>query len=516
MNIRVRAGDAGSARAELVVLPLAVGEEDGRTVRAFARSRGGTGLRRAIAATRFRGRESQVASIPLADGRRRTLCLVGLGEPGAIDVDAWRRAAGRGRKAADAAGAKSVAIAVDERAGDRAHLVALAEGFRLAGYRFDKYKSSPDAPPPIEDLILVAPSPPPAGALTPDWKMLDAMLEAVETVRDLVNEPAAAKTPKHLAALAKRIGEEAGIAVEVWDRKRIEAERMVGLAAVARGSEEDPRLIRMRYRGSEARRRVALVGKGVTFDAGGLSLKSPKAMETMKHDMAGGATVIAVMAALGHLRPPIEVEGFIPATENLPSGTAQKPGDVLRLRNGKTVEVLNTDAEGRLILADALALAAAGKPDAVIDVATLTGACVVALGPQVAGIFGNHQPLVDCLIAIGRETGDSLWQLPLVREYREDLKSTVADLKNVGGSNGGSITAALFLEEFVGNVHWAHLDIAGPAFAERDLPYTPKGGTGFGVRTLVRYLLETAREESRGTRHPPAKRRRSASHRSRS
>jgi leucyl aminopeptidase len=191
---------------------------------------------------------------------------------------------------------------------------------------------------------------------------------------------------------------------------------------------------------------------------------------------------------------PIDVEGFVPATENLPGGKAQKPGDVIRYRNGKTVEVLNTDAEGRLVLADALALAAASKPDLIIDLATLTGACVVALGPQVAGLYGNDQPTVDRLIALGRDSGEPLWQLPLVPEYRDDIKSAVADLKNVGGGTAGSITAALFLQEFVDGARWIHLDIAGPAFAEKDLPYAPKGGTGFGVRTLLRYLDELASE----------------------
>ncbi len=413
-----------------------------------------------------------------------------------LDLDAWRRAAGRGRKAAEGTGARRVAIAADARAGDTAHLLALAEGFGLAGYRFEKYKSRDDKPKPVEELTLVTPAAPPERALDRTWKDLEIMLAAVSLVRDLVNEPAGVKTPAYLGTLARRLGKEAGIGVEVWERRRIVAERLEGLLAVARGSTEDPRFIRLRYRGKGARRRVALIGKGITFDSGGLSLKPAKSMETMKCDMAGGATVLAVMTALGRLKPAIDVDGFVPATENLPSGTAQKPGDVIRYRNGKTVEVLNTDAEGRLILADALAIAAAEKPDVIIDLATLTGACVIALGPQVAGIYGNRQPIVDRLVALGRETGEPLWQLPLVPEYRDDIKSAVADLKNVGGGTAGSITAALFLQEFVGDTPWIHMDIAGPAFAEKDLPYAPRGGTGFGVRTLVRYLFEVAAERS--------------------
>jgi leucyl aminopeptidase len=215
-------------------------------------------------------------------------------------------------------------------------------------------------------------------------------------------------------------------------------------------------------------------------------------METMKCDMAGCAAVLATMTVIGRLKPAIDVEAFIPITENLPSGNAQKPGDVIRFRNGKTVEVLNTDAEGRLILADALTLAADVKPDAIIDLATLTGACMVALGTQVAGLFANDQALADRLLAISAETGEPLWQMPLVAEYKDDIKSAVADIKNIGGGHAGSITAALFLQEFVGTTPWVHLDIAGPAFLEKGLPYAPKGGTGFGVRTLVRYVMTLA------------------------
>ena len=510
MEIRVRRGDARAASAELVIVPLACGEEDGATVRALARHGGGAGLRRALAAARFRGREGQVTIVPLAGRGNRAACLVGLGDAATLETDAWRRAAGRGRAAADAAGARRVAILADERAGDEAHLVALAEGFCLAGYRFAKYKSEADGPPAIESLLLVAPDPPPDADLRGVWKGLEVVLAAVATVRDLVNEPAAVKTPAYLGAVAQRIGKRAGIEVDVWPLARIKRERLAGLLAVARGSREEPRLIRLHYKGPGARRHVALVGKGVTFDSGGLSLKPAKSMETMKLDMAGGATVLATMAALGRLRPPIEVTGFIPATENLPSGSAQKPGDVIRYRNGKTVEVLNTDAEGRLILADALILAADAKPDAIIDVATLTGACMIALGTQVAGLFSNDRPLVEHLQHAAHAAGEPLWELPLVADYRDDIKSPVADIKNIGGGFAGSITAALFLEHFVGGMPWAHLDIAGPAYAEKALPYMPRGGTGFGVRTLIHCLTELALdagERPARTAHEPGRRR---------
>ncbi len=322
-------------------------------------------------------------------------------------------------------------------------------------------------------------------------------IAGVVLARDLVNEPAAVKTPTFIADVAKKLGKEAGISVEVWEPKRIAAENLAGLIAVARGSNEEPRFLRLRYEAkgaTSATKRIALVGKGITFDSGGLSLKPAKSMETMKCDMAGAAAVLGTMIALGRLKLAVNVDAFIPISENLPGGKAQKPGDVIRFRNGKTVEVLNTDAEGRLVLADALTLAADLKPDAIIDLATLTGACMVALGTQVAGLFANDQKLADRLLAISAETGEPLWQLPLVAEYKDDIKSAVADLKNIGGGHAGSITAALFLQEFVGSTPWVHLDIAGPAFLEKGLPYCPKGGTGFGVRTLLRYLAAVASE----------------------
>jgi leucyl aminopeptidase len=461
-------------------------------VRALARAGGGAAFKRAVAAARFTGREGQVATLPFGGAAGRSVTLVGIGTAAAADADAWRRAAGRGRTAADGLGARRVAIVIEPRDAGAALAAAVVEGFRLAGYRFGRYKSNGDRPAEPEDLVLVGAGLPAERDLAGTWKEIDAALEATMRVRDLVNEPAAVKTPTYLATLAAKLGKEAGLTVEVWDRKRIVKENLAGLLAVSRGSEEEPRFVRLRYRGKGAKTRIALIGKGVTFDSGGLSLKPAKSMETMKIDMAGAATVLSVLHALGTLKPAIEVDGIFPATENLPSGTAQKPGDVIRFANGKTVEVLNTDAEGRLILADALAIAAGEKPDLIIDLATLTGACIIALGQQVAGAFGNHQPTIDRLVALGRETGEALWQLPLVPEYRDDIKSAVADLKNIGGGNAGSITAALFLEEFVAGVPWVHLDIAGPAYAERDMPYAPRGGTGFGVRTLLRFLLERA------------------------
>jgi leucyl aminopeptidase len=264
---------------------------------------------------------------------------------------------------------------------------------------------------------------------------------------------------------------------------------MGAFLGVAAGSEQPPRFIHLSYVPARPRRRVAIIGKGITFDAGGLDLKTAEGMLRMKDDMSGAAAVLGIMRALPTLAPAVEVHGLIAATENMPSGTAFRPGDVLRAMNGTTIEIGNTDAEGRLTLADAICYAREHvKPDEMIDMATLTGACVVALGPQCSGLFSNNQPLARRLLGAAEAAGERVWQLPLIDEYREGLKSEVADINNVGQRGGGAITAALFLKEFAGDTPWAHLDIAGPAFTERDTPLAPKGGTGVAVRTLLAYL----------------------------
>src|SRR5439155_12739009 len=391
---------------------------------------------------------------------------------------------------AEREGARGAGAYLGEAAAGAA--AAFVEGFQLAGYRFAAYLSDAQGRPRVQALTLAGEGF--AAGLEAPLAAVAAVVPEIFRARDLVNEPASVATPRFLAervaALARDIR---GLEAAAWTPSRIATEGLTGLLAVARGSREEPRFIRLRWAGPGARQRVVLVGKGITFDSGGLSLKPAKSMEQMKYDMAGGAAVIGAVAAAARLRVPIDVTGYVPATENLPGGRAQKPGDILRFLNGKTVEVLNTDAEGRLVLADALALAARTKPDALVDLATLTGACRVALGSLLAGVMGNDQALVDRLLAAGRAAGEPLWQLPLVREYRDDLKSSIADLKNVGGE-AGSIIGGLFLQEFVDGVPWAHVDIAGPAFTERDLPHAPRGGTGFGVRFLLRFLQTLATE----------------------
>ncbi|MGH7774916.1 MAG: leucyl aminopeptidase [Candidatus Binatia bacterium] len=417
------------------------------------------------------------------------LLLLGMGKENEIENDSWRKAAARAKRETTGIGAEEFAFFLSPVKELETMVGAIVEGAMLASYQFNKYRSDHKPSSSLRAITLFRPGLKGSAALDRFARLALDLTPGVFLARDLVNEPPTVTTARFLGEQAQRHCRGRGLSVEVWGKKRIQAMNLAGLLAVNRGSVEEPRFIIIHYKpAGKAKKKISLIGKGITFDSGGLSLKTAKSMETMKLDMAGGAAIIGAMSRLPHLRPEIEVTGYIPTTDNVPSGSAQKPGDIIRYLNGKTVEVLNTDAEGRLILADGLALAAKEKPDCMINLATLTGACMVALGTEVAGIFGNHQSLVDNLIRCGREAGEKLWQLPLVKEYREEIKSNVADMKNIGGSYGGAITAALILQEFVGDIPWAHLDIAGPAFAEKEMLTCPKGGTGFGVRTLLRFL----------------------------
>lgn len=311
--------------------------------------------------------------------------------------------------------------------------------------------------------------------------------DSVNLARRLVNEPPQELYPASFTARAAEIAQECGLEIEIWDQDRLERERCGALLAVAQGSAKPPRLIILRHTGGQANEPpLAFIGKGVTFDSGGLSLKPSDSMKTMKCDMAGAATVLAAMRAISRLKLPVNVVGVAGLVENMPSGSAMKLGDVLTARNGKTIEVLNTDAEGRLVLADVLDVALGLKPSKMIDLATLTGACVVALGVDVAGAMTNHQSWCDELLAAARTCGEPIWQLPMFAEYREDIRSEVADIRNIGdGRWAGAIAGGKFLEEFVGDVPWVHLDIAGPAFYDKPKPWLDAGASGMFVRTLI-------------------------------
>ncbi|MBW3615211.1 MAG: leucyl aminopeptidase [Actinobacteria bacterium] len=425
---------------------------------------------------------------PLVAGGGRTVVAVGLGDRGAVDLEALRRAAGAAVKAAWKATtlATTLVDAAPPGLGREAAAQAVAEGMVLGTYQFTTYKSTPK-PCALESVTLV-------GAGSSDlqsWLERGARVAgAVALARDLVNEPARAVTPRRLEAVAREVAEREGLEVTVYDEVDIVNERLGGLAGVAAGSEEPARLIQLVYSPPEPRATVALVGKGITFDSGGLSIKTSDGMMTMKCDMGGAAAVIAAMSAVAAAGGDVKVIGLAACTENLPSGRAIKPGDVLEIRNGKTVEVLNTDAEGRLVLADALSLAVEAAPDAIVDLATLTGACTVALGNEIAGLMSNHAGLAAQVEAAAQRAGEPVWPLPLPKRYRRHIDSEVADIKNIGAAHGkgGALTAGLFLQEFVDGRPWVHLDIAGPAFRDEADTYLPKGGTGFGVRTILELL----------------------------
>lgn len=431
------------------------------------------------------------------DGARcRRVALIGLGARGDMDAARLRAVSAKGADLAERAQAAMVAICVPEAAVDYETVgQALVEGFALACYRFGRYKSEPGGRL-TERLVLHAATG--EKAVRRGAERGRALAEATATARDLVNTSPHHKTPVLLAKTVERLGKKHGFEVSVWDKGVIEAEKMGGLLAVNRGSDEPPVFIEMTWQPEKATntRPIVLIGKGIVFDTGGLSLKPTKnSMDHMKADMAGGAAVIGAMEALARLEVPLYVIGLVPATDNRPGRNAYVPGDVLVMHSGKTVEVLNTDAEGRLILADALSYAKLYRPELVIDLATLTGAQVVALGSEVAALMANDrkeaQEHVGGFEAAGRRSGDLVHRMPMHSHYGEALKSDVADIKNIGNREAGSITAAKFLEHFV-DYPWLHVDMAGPSFLQKAKPYRPKGGTGFGVRLLVEFLRDYA------------------------
>jgi leucyl aminopeptidase len=488
MEIRFRDTQADRIKTDLLVIPVREKKLDDSVLRALDRRLKGH-LRRRIDQSKFSGADGSTLLYATAGMLPAgQILLIGLGGDQTAS-DSWRKAGARSRKEAAAIGAGELAILLAPEKDPDSAAGAIVEGALLASYQFNKYRSNANALTEPRALTLFRSGLKISAAMRKSVANAQTLVPNVFLARDLVNEPPSITTARFLGARAQEHCRGRGLTVEVWNKKKIEAMKLAGLLAVNRGSLEEPRFIKIHYQpAGKPKKRIALIGKGITFDSGGLSLKPSKSMETMKLDMAGGAAVIATMACLPKLGLDVEVTGYVPTTDNLPGHNAQKPGDVIRYLNGKTIEVLNTDAEGRLILADALALAAAEKPDYMINLATLTGACVTALGTQVAGIFSNHQRLADDLLRASQAAGEKLWQLPLVKEYKDLIKSNVADMKNIGGAHGGAITAALILQEFVGATPWAHLDIAGPAFAESDNALCPKGGTGFGVRTLIKFL----------------------------
>jgi len=367
---------------------------------------------------------------------------------------------------------------------------AITEGAMLGLYTFRRHKSKKDENGDIEKVLIVTPDKQELSKLKKGCEKGRVLAEATILARDLDNEPGNYMTPTDLANAAQKVAADFGLECKIFEKKDIEKMGMGGLLGVARGSVQPPKLIVLKYQGGKrSKRTVGLVGKGLTFDSGGISIKPSESMGDMKGDMAGGAAVISAMRAIAELKPMVNVTAIVPATENMPSGSACKPGDVLKASNGKTIEVVNTDAEGRIILADALSYAHKLGLSPVIDIATLTGACHVALGDHYSGGFTNDQKLIDQVIKAGEEGGERIWQMPLHDDYKEANKSDIADVKNSGGRYGGAITAAQFLHEFIEDTPWVHIDIAGTSRSEKDKGAVVKGETGVIVRTLVNFVL---------------------------
>lgn len=428
--------------------------------------------------------------------------VVGLGKPSELSVNKIRGAVAetcrwlRSKEISDIATIPQGANRNDVSPGDAAQ--AITEGALLGTYTFRKHMTKEeDKPGEIKQLSIVG---------TEKLKLEleggvnkgQIVSEATNLARDMVNEPANYMTPTDMAEMAAKLARSSGMEITVIDLEQMKEMGMGGLLGVAQGSLQPPKFIVLDYKGSAAKEPdIALVGKGITFDSGGISIKPSEKLEEMKGDMAGGAAVIAAMLAIARLKPKINVMALIPATENLPDGNAFKPGDVLTAMNGKTIEIISTDAEGRLVLADALSYAKKHGAKKMVDAATLTGACRIALGDICTGAFGNNQELMDRIIAAGKEAGELIWQMPMYDEYKEQNKSDVADIKNVGGRPAGAITAAKFLAEFVDDIPWVHLDIAGTSLTDKERGYQVKGATGVPVRTLVNLVLSLAQEESK-------------------
>ncbi len=429
----------------------------------------------------------------------RRVLVAGMGKQQELTLDRIRRIAGEACRLLRKKGVKRVAtIAHGAGVGGiepEKAAQAIAEGSILGLYTFRRHITKEPETAEIDELLILERDEEKLRQLETGCAAGRVMAEATNFARDMINEPANFMTPGNMAQIAEEVAAEYELSCTILEREQMQELGMGALLGVAQGSQQPPKFIILKYEGGDSfNKSLGLVGKGITFDSGGISLKPSDSMADMKGDMSGGATVIAALRGIAQLKPKINITALIPATENLPSGTALKPGDVLKAMNGKTIEIANTDAEGRLILADALSYAQKLELTPLLDVATLTGACHIALGDFATGAFTNNQDLLNKVIKAGDEAGEKLWQMPMYDEYKEQNKSEVADIKNTGGRYGGAITAAQFLNEFTGDTPWVHLDIAGTFHSSKEKGYLIKGATGVGVRTLINLVITLAKE----------------------
>lgn len=476
---RPAGGLAAPAEYEVLGVPVALGQVPAEL-----------GLTAAILrAAGFEGKIGQTMACGGPDGR--PAMLYGIGDPHEADATVLREAAGAFAGAVPWLG--RLAMILPDRA-DEAAAQAAVEGVMLARYRYGTLKREESSVPVAALTLLSAPGA--VDTVTRGARRGASFARATALARDLANSPPSMLTAARMAECATVVGAKSGLGVEIFEHDELVALGCGGLLGVNAGSADPPRMIKLRYVPAPgvSGGRLTLVGKGIMYDSGGISLKPSDAVHaTMKNDMSGAGAILAAMAVLPELGCPTAVTGYLMCTDNMPSGTATKLGDVLTIYGGTTVEVINTDAEGRLVLADALVLATEEPTDAIVDIATLTGASMRALGAEIAGVFGNDQSLVDQVLACARSTDEPAWQLPLDGRYRHEIDSDIADLKNMGGPNGGAIHAALFLKEFVGALPWAHIDIAGPAQNDVATAWRPRGCTGFGARLLAELALTFTR-----------------------
>lgn len=445
-----------------------------------------------IDAGELAGLPYEMALIHRPEGlKARRLLLLGVGKRERFGVFELRRAAGAAARFLKPKSISEFAFLLDGSLSEVESAAAVVEGVVVADLDPDLYKTDKKEKKRIARLTLVGSDRARERELAEIARRSHILAEAQNFARELVNEPSNRMTPSQLAERARTMATEVGLEWEVLDRAALEQLKMGAFLSVAQGSAEPPVLIVLKYRpeGAAAEPQLGLIGKGITFDTGGISIKPSEGMEKMKSDMAGGATMIAVMRAIAQLRPTVRVVGLIPATENMPGGRAQKPGDIQVAMSGKTIEVINTDAEGRLVLADALHYAQTLGCTHLVDAATLTGAVAVALGNVNTGVFANDEKFLELLLASARSCGEKLWPLPLDEDYGEQIRSYIADLKNTGGRYGGAITAAMFLKEFCADTPWLHLDIAGTAWMDEAKPYMARGASGVAVRTLATLAL---------------------------
>ena len=507
MKTSVVSGDIAAQKVGAIVVNLFEGvTAPGGATGAVDRALDGA-ISRLIEEGETKGKKGEMTLVHTLGKMAPSRVLVaGLGKPSDFDADAVRGVSAEACRYLRRLGVDMVAtVAHGAGAGGidaRSAGQAVAEGSILGLYRFGKYKSSDEDAWGIEDLTIVESDSSRITELEAGVSEGSLVAEATNLCRSMANEPANFMTPTQMAEVALDVSREAGLEVDVLDRPQMAELGMGAFLGVAQGSQEPPKLIVLRYQGDpdSPSNNLGLLGKGITFDTGGISLKRSENMGAMKGDMAGGASVICAMKAIGKLGPKLNVTGIVAATENMPGGKAQRPGDIVRAMNGKTIEIDNTDAEGRLVLADAVAYATSLGLDRLVDVATLTSAIVVALGKVCTGAFGNDEKLMAQVLEAGKQVGERAWQMPMFDDYKEQFKSSVADIENTGGRAAGSITAAQFIGEFAADAAWVHLNIAGTARTERTRGDDPKGATGVPVRTLVQLALDLARAQPRQRR----------------